>query len=207
MKIYLGIVGSKKVQTFAKEHGCGWCLTPDNSRDPMGQPYFIDNGAFSAWKNGTKFDSDPFFKLAKKYPDFDFAVWPDIVCGGAASLHYSYAMLKYRDEIAGPIYLAVQDGMSMKDVQTVIEPFDGLFVGGSISWKFNTARMWADLAHLHGKKCHAGRVGTWEGFVHMHFCGVDSVDTTTASRHQDDGHILKYRDHLVSQRTLEGATA
>jgi len=199
MKIYLGIVGSVKVQAFAREHDCGWCLTPDNARDPKDMPYFLDNGAFSAWKNQTEWSERRFLALVEKYQNYDFVVAPDIVCGGTGSLMRS---LEYTGKVPSPLYLAVQDGMCANQVTEFIDHFDGLFIGGSISWKFQTARMWADLAHLHGKKCHAGRVGTWEGFVHMHFSGVDSVDTTTASRHQDDSHIRKYLDHLAYQRKL-----
>lgn len=199
MKIYLGIVGSSKVQEFAREHRCGWCLTPDNARDPKELPYFLDNGAFSAWKNQTPWSEKRFLNLIQKYQNYDFVVAPDIVCGGAGSLMRS---LEYTGKIPGPLYLAVQDGMCANQVTEFVDRFDGLFVGGSIPWKFSTARMWADLAHLHGKKCHAGRVGTWEGFIHMHFSGVDSVDTTTASRHQDDSHIRKYLECLKYQRQL-----
>ena len=198
MKIYLGIVGSKKVQTFAKQHGCGWCLTPDNNRPVPHGTYFLDNGAFPAWKNNTVWDEGKFKALINRYPDYDFCVAPDIVCGGMRSLQQS---LNYVGEIPR-LYLAVQDGMQGEVVRNYLTGFDGLFVGGSISWKFQTARMWADIAHLHGLKCHAGRVGTWEGFIHMHCCGVDSVDTTTASRHQDDHHIRKYFDFLKNQKEI-----
>jgi hypothetical protein len=199
MKIYLGIVGSKKVQSFAEEHNCGWCLTPDNARPVPNGTYFLDNGAFTAWKNNTAWNENKFKVLVSKYPNYDFVVAPDIVCGGNDSLTQS---CKYIKKIPGPLYLAVQDGMDAKTINEFVDLFDGLFVGGSIPWKFSTARMWADIAHLHGKKCHAGRVGTWEGFIHMHFCGVDSVDTITASRHQDDYHIRKYYEHLKNQRQL-----
>lgn len=199
MKIYLGIVGSSKVQAFARDHGCGWTLTPDNARDPRGLPYFLDNGAFVAWKRKTPWNERRFMSLIRRYPNYDFAVAPDIVCGGGRSLMRS---LEYVGKIPAPLYLATQDGMSTNQVTEYIESFDGLFIGGSIPWKFSTARMWADLAHLHGKKCHAGRVGTWEGFIHMHFSGVDSVDTTTASRHQDDSQIRKYLDFLKRQDVL-----
>jgi hypothetical protein len=199
MKIYLGIVGSKKVQTFAKAHKCGWCLTPDNNRSVPHGSYFLDNGAFSAWKNGTIWNETAFKILVEKYPEYDFAVAPDIVCGGKRSLGQSLA---YVGEIPRPLYLAVQDGMTGNEIRDYLVGFDGIFVGGSIPWKFQTARMWADIAHLEGLKCHAGRVGTWEGFIHMYFCGVDSVDTTTASRNQDDSHIRKYLDHIVSQKQL-----
>jgi hypothetical protein len=200
MKIYLGIVGSKKVQSFAKEHNCGWCLTPDNNRTISHGTYFLDNGAFTAWKNNTKWNENKFKVLVSKYPNYDFVVAPDIVCGGNESLAQS---CKYIEKIPGPLYLAVQDGMSAKSVLEYIDLFDGLFVGGSIQWKFSTARMWADIAHLHGKKCHAGRVGTWEGFIHMYASGIDSVDTTTPSRHQCDFHIQKYHSHLKYQTHID----
>jgi hypothetical protein len=201
MKIYLGIVGSKKVQAFAKQHDCGWCLTPENNRKIPHGTYFLDNGAFTAWKNKTRWDEVAFKILVNKYPNYDFVVAPDIVCGGSKSLEHSY---NYAGEIPSPVYLAVQDGMTFNDVRLFLDYFDGLFIGGSISWKFQTARMWSDLAHLYKKKCHAGRVGTWEGMIHMHYCGVDSIDTTTPSRHQDDSHIRKYLDHLKKQTTLKG---
>ena len=34
LKIYLGVVGSSKVQAFVREHDLGWLMTPTNSRDP-----------------------------------------------------------------------------------------------------------------------------------------------------------------------------
>jgi hypothetical protein len=204
MKIYLSMGGSKKVQAFVRELGLGWCIAPDKVMDPKGVPYFLDNGAFHAWRHKEPWSENRFKNLVHKLPDYDFVVAPDVVCGGAKSLGRS---LEYVGKIPGPLYLAVQDGMNAAMVTQFMDSFDGLFVGGSISWKFNTARMWADLAHLHGMKCHAGRVGTWEGFVHMHYCGVDSVDSSTASRHSDDSHIRKYRDHLVSQTNLQRAFA
>ena len=199
MRIYLGVVGSKKVHEFAARHGCSWLMTPTNARNPPSGTYALDNGAFVAWKNHEDWSEDRFMSLIRRYPDYDFVVAPDIVCGGRRSLMRS---LEYVGKIPAPLYLAVQDGMMACQITEVIDKFDGLFIGGSIPWKFNTARMWADLTHLHGKKCHAGRVGTWEGFIHMHYCGVDSVDTTTPARHQCDDHIVKYFDHLKTQKQL-----
>jgi hypothetical protein len=36
----------------------------------------------------------------------------------------------------------------------------------------------------------------------MHYSGVDSVDSSTASRHQDDTHIRKYLEYLKYQSSL-----
>jgi len=198
MKIYLGIGGSKKVDAFRKKWGCGWLLNPDNHRKNDG-PYILDNGAYSAWKNKTQWNENKFKILIGKYPDYDFVVAPDIVCGGMDSLKQS---LKYIDEIPSPLYLAVQDGMQGETIRKYLSGFNGIFIGGSIQWKYQTSRMWADIAHLHKLKCHAGRVGTYEGLIQMHFAGVDSVDTTSPVQNQTDYNIKKYYEHLKYQREL-----
>ncbi len=199
MKIYLSIGGSRTVKQFVHDLNLGWCIAPGKIMNPKDVPYFLDNGAFAAWKHKRLWDEGPFLKLVEKYPDYEFVVAPDIVCGGRQSLMRS---LEYVGKIPGALYLAVQDGMQGNTVSEYIDYFDGLFIGGSIPWKFSTARMWADIAHHHGKKCHAGRVGTWGGLIHMHFSGIDSVDSSTASRHQDDSQIRKYLDHLKNQKTI-----
>ena len=199
MKIYLGIVGSKKVQKFAADHGCGWTLTPDNHRHiPFGD-YFLDNGAFSAWKNKKPYRIEPFMKLIKKYPNFDFIVVPDIVCGGKESFEYPQSIVQ---DLPRPRYLAVQDGMQLNDIMFHLSNYDGIFVGGSLEWKFRTSLDWCNLAHLKEIKCHVGRVGTWEGLTVMDRWGIDSVDTTTPSRHQSDFHIVKYFDQIKNQQIL-----
>jgi len=199
MKIYLGIVGSKKVHAFAQDHHCGWVLTPDNHRNVPSGSYFLDNGAFSAWKNNKPYKIEPFLKLIEKYPDFDFLVVPDIVCGGMDSFRYSQSVVH---NLPQPRYLAVQDGMRINDIFFNLENYDGIFVGGSIDWKYRTAIHWADVAHHQGLKCHVGRVGTWEGLTIMDRWGIDSVDTTTPSRHQCDAHIVKYQDQIQHQMVI-----
>lgn len=200
MKIYLGIGGDRRVHAFAERHGCGWCLTPDNHRPVPHGTYFLDNGAFVAWKNQKPWNEHKFECLLAKFPNYDFVVVPDIVCQAGQSLKRS---LEYVEQLERPRYLAVQDGMLQNEVMPHLNLFDGIFIGGSISWKFSTAPLWAALARYKGIKCHAARVGTWEGMVHMHFSGVDSIDTTSPSRHQSDYHIVKYLDHLANQTQLE----
>jgi len=203
MKIYLAIGGSDKVRGFVEKYDLGWCIAPDNARDPKGVSYFCDNGAFHAWKHGTVWSANRLQTLLKRYPNYNFVVAPDIVCGGESSLKRS---IEYIGKIPGNLYLAVQDGMTAKMVTDILDQylgaFAGLFIGGSISWKFQTARMWADIAHLYKMKCHAGRVGTWKGLIHMHYSGIDSVDSSTASRNGNDTNIRKYYDHLKNQRKL-----
>jgi len=198
MKIYLGIGGSEIVQKFKKKWNCGWLLNPENHRKNDG-PYILDNGAFAAWKNKTIWNEVKFKVLVNKYPDYDFVIAPDVVCGGLQSLGRS---LLYVGKLSAPLYLAVQDGMTMANIRPHLEHFDGIFVGGSIPWKYQTMRMWSDIAHLHKLKCHVGRIGTYEGFIQAHFAGVDSVDTTTPVRNRTDYHIRKYYEHLKYQQEL-----
>jgi len=49
--------------------------------------------------------------------------------------------------------------MTLDSVREHVERFDGLFVGGTLPWKLETAAQWAELARAHGKRCHVGRVG------------------------------------------------
>lgn len=211
MKIYLAIGGNKRVKQYATDHNLGWCMTPENNRNPTGLPYFLDNGRFHATLHDKPWDEVSFKRLIEKYPNADFIVAPDLPIidpiddpierrkRAMESLRYS---ISYLGKIDAPLFLAVQDGMTMEDVKPYLESpsgFDGLFIGGSISWKFNTAQMWADLAHLYGKKCHAGRVGTWEGMDHMQRCNVDSIDSSTASRNCRFNNL----EMFFSQKRLE----
>lgn len=197
MKIYLAVGGGKRVHDFAEHRDLGWLMTPFNCRTPpRNLPYVADNGKFRVFSEGLKgnkieWKEKIFLNFLKRYPNYDFVVVPDIVCPKNPwdSLNLS---LQWVERLEHPRYLAVQDGMWANQVTEYIDCFDGLFVGGSLSWKFQTAQMWADLAHLYKKKCHAGRVGTWEGLGYMETCGVDSVDSSTASRNNKFSNLLKY---------------
>ena len=172
MKVYLAVGGGKVVHSFAKKYGCGWLMTPFNCRNPPESlPYVAENGKFRIFNEGLKgnkieWSERKFHSFLKRYPHYDFVVAEDIVCPDDPyeSLDLSIKSLNGLD---GTVYLAVQDKMDAAMVTECIDEFDGLFIGGSVSWKFETARMWASLSHLYKKKCHAGRVGTWEGLGHM----------------------------------------
>jgi len=193
MKLYLGFAGSKRAEEIRAKYNCYWEFSPDNVGRREGVPYFLDNGAFSAWKNQRPFPEKKFLSLMRRYPKYDFIVVPDIVAGGVESLKFSLGWL---DRIMRPRYLAVQDGMLINDIVYYLEEFDGVFVGGTLPWKMETARSWADTAHLHGLKCHVGRIGTWEGLLTMHHYGVDSIDTTSPTRNRDETHLRIYYEQL-----------
>ena len=153
--------------------------------DPYeGEPWGFDNGAFVFWSKGQSFNEDLYKKnldraaRLKSIPHL--AVVPDIVAGGLKSLDFS---LRWRDRMPEhwPLYLAVQDGMTIADIESVIKRFDGLFLGGSDSFK-KTAPEWSRLAHEWGKKFHYGRAGTLKKLGLAKEAGADSLDSTSMIR-------------------------
>jgi hypothetical protein len=105
----------------------------------------------------------------------DFVVAPDVIGGGIASLRLS---LSWLDRLHGfPVVLAVQDGMSVRQVGRVIHLFAGLFVGGTLAWKIRPSAEWVKLAHRHGKPCHIGRVGIPKRVRWAKRINADSIDS------------------------------
>lgn len=211
MEIYISIGGGKKINTFVKDHNLGWCLAPDNVSNPGEQKYFHDNGKFHAVYHNKPWDVNPFKRLISKYPDYDFVVYPDVPqidrirdakIGRKLAIKSLEESIKYFDEIPRPAYLAVQDYMMQSDIIPLIDYCDGIFVGGSPEWKIKTMLDWSNFSKAFRKKCHVGRINPYVLLRYAHFCGVDSIDGSTASRHDDPREIEKYFNHLKYQRTL-----
>jgi hypothetical protein len=191
MKIYLGLVsrGSKKAKEIRKE-GWGVVVVPELRKKfcPETFPlYFVDNGAFVFWKRGLPFDEKPFLKTLDQVSEIvekfgvlpSFVVVPDLVAQGLKSLDFSLLWLERlkREFLQFPYALALQDGMEPEYIETVIDEFDYLFVGGTLRWKVRTGETWVRLAHQHRKKCHIGRVGTAKRVRWARRIGADSIDS------------------------------
>jgi hypothetical protein len=162
--------------------GFGELLAPPALPPPYHLPFALDNGAFAAWQQGKPWDPSwlletlGYLRATGFRPDF--VVCPDIVTGGAGSLAFSLAWAS-RPELAGwPLYLAVQDGMAEADVVSLLAPFAGIFVGGSLDWKIRTGAAWVRLAHSQGLPCHIGRVGTEDRAAWARRIGADSIDSS-----------------------------
>lgn len=214
MKVYTARPGSPAAVKFMREHGIGYVVTPDDFRNPPKDiAWIFDNGAFSAWRNARPFDAVAFtkalFKVKSDHPP-DFGVLPDIVAGARASLEYSLGWLQSVTRRFS-WYLAVQDGISPPDLGPMLrgEPpkegwqtdIGGLFVGGSKTWKWETATGWVKLAHEHDLKCHIGGVGRIPELKLAEKMGADSVDSSNWSR---NGTYWKLATEM-QQRTLQEA--
>jgi len=189
---------------WLRELGWGRCFIDrlGPSTPGMREPCIFDNGAYRDWKacqRGTR--PDPYLDIPafrrrlwaaeqSSYPPH-FAVVPDIVRGGQESLAYSLAWLDESqrcDELdlpaAWPWYLAVQDGMTLDDVERVLRadperfqvPVSGLFIGGGPAFKEGAAS-WAALAHAHGIPCHFGSCSTPARLALAVAAGCDSADS------------------------------
>jgi hypothetical protein len=188
MKVYIGNNQSYEANEIRQRFGYG-ILISGQYRSPEGSPYYcLDNGAFAAWKNRQPWDAEEFLALASRYLDAptapDFVVVPDQVAKGMDSLAFSLSWVDRMPDLGARKYLAVQDGMTAEAVEDAIRSFDGLFVGGTLPWKYRTSKQWVELAHKHRRPCHIGRIGSTQRIIWAHSLGADSIDSTTWGRNR-----------------------
>lgn len=200
MKVYCGATGSKKKLDYMWKNNYGLMLNPSiwkYGRNVPWKYWALDNGAYKAYTDNTKFDSQKFLKtIYQKLPKAkvipDFIVVPDKVGAGLESLQFSLAWhskLKYMEEYNW--YLAVQDNMQISDVENLVSNFDGIFVGGSVKWKVSTGESWVNLAHRYNRPCHIGRVGVFKRIMWAKRIGADSIDSTNFVRNPNGFRSLE----------------
>jgi hypothetical protein len=184
MRAYCGQTRDPRVIAILAEHGVGECTVRGELLSRKRDPWFYDNGAFRDWQAGKEFNSIRFVRDMRRirYSNGvngapDFVVLPDIVAAGERSLAFS--SLWWHDVEGLPAYLAVQDGMTSDSVRAWLDDNTcaGLFVGGSLEWKLETAASWVALAHELGMRCHVGRVGIPERIRWAAEIGADSIDS------------------------------
>lgn len=148
-----------------------------------GFPYALDNGAWSDFQAGRQFDEAAFDKLISALgAGADWIVLPDIVAGGLPSLELSRRWLNRTLAICPLVLLAVQDGMHASDVEPLIGPNVGIFLGGSTEWKLATMAAWGSLCASRDIYFHVARVNTRQRFRMAHAANANSVDGSSASR-------------------------
>jgi hypothetical protein len=194
MRAYCGQTREMGLVRKLADHGIGECTVRGELKSRKRDPWFYDNGAFRDWKAGSEFNGVQFARDMRRirYGAFampDFVVVPDIVAGGLDSLAFSRSN---RDEIGQPsdernplAYLAVQDGMTVVDVRRFLDEsaaefghaYAGIFVGGTLAWKLETAASWVEFAHSTDRRCHVGRVGPPARVAWARSIGADSIDS------------------------------
>jgi hypothetical protein len=159
---YTSRTGTKT--TLAMLRASGWKLLISATgvwRDE-GFRYAIDNGAWTAHQQKKAFDEDLFRGLVEKMGHgADWVVAPDIVAGGIQSLAYTERWLPELADLR-LVLIAVQDGMTVADVASVIGKSRrlGIFLGGSTEWKLQTMNQWGRWCKDNGYYYHVGRVNS-----------------------------------------------
>lgn len=142
-------------------------------------PFAIDNGRYTVWTSGKEWDPSTFLHLLQRCVDVPqiplWVVVPDVVADAGATFEWWKKWSKRVSAIHPfALALAVQDGMSIKEVKQVRPKPDVIFVGGSTNWKWRTVDLWAGEF----PRVHVGRVNTERGLWKCQKLGVESCDGT-----------------------------
>ncbi len=167
------------------EHGAGLIVQRYHWRNPKyDAPWILDNGAFDDWKHGRDFDGDQFERVLEKALKLQRCQWPKwsvipdrVAHPGSLAFSASWRP-RLPDAIAW--YLALQDGMTEQLVELAVQAMkvDGLFVGGSLTWKNETASKWCGLGKRLGLPVHIGRVNGIRRAEWALGIGAASIDGT-----------------------------
>jgi hypothetical protein len=154
-----------------------------------GWRYALDNGAWSAFQNGTAFDELAFKSaVGAMGAGADWVIAPDVVCGGLESLAYSLEWLDWTCARSRRVLIAVQDGMTPADLAPFVGRDVGIAIGGSTEWKEEQLARggWGDLTRPRGAWLHCLRVNTARRIAMCASAGVDSFDGSSATRWADN---------------------
>lgn len=180
---YASRTGTKR--NIAALRSAGWrlLLSAKGCLRTEGMPYALDNGAWTAFQQGSAFDEGAFLRAIDKVGErADWIVIPDIVAGGLRSLEFSLSWLDDLKGLPVRLLLAVQDGMEPDDVREYLSPAVGIFIGGSTEWKERTATQWGQLARRRNCYLHIGRVNSQRRIAICAGAGANSFDGTSATR-------------------------
>lgn len=205
MRIFTGTSWSEEKQKKCIEYDIGMLSSPQDPVQPdmitSEIPVIFDNGAFYAYRRGKPFDEELFYsKLEGVERDLYFVTIPDVVGNGEESYKLS---IKHIQTITHRKYFVVQDRMYWDAVYYAIASCDGVFIGGSIPWKWDTASYWIGHAHEIGLPVHIGRVSSLRDLDKAYMLGADSVDGSTIIRHNLLERVPAFRTHTKEQERFD----
>lgn len=188
---YASRTGTKRNLAALRKHNWRLLVSATGCLRAEGFSYALDNGAWTAYRQGKPFDERAFIAALRKLgANADWTVIPDVVCGGHKSLEFSLLWMRYVLDESPTALLAVQDGLLPDDVRPFLGARVGIFVGGSTKWKESTIETWAKLGRELGSWVHVGRVNTARRIALCTTSGVTSFDGTSASRFAKSVHPL-----------------
>ena len=127
---YASRTGTKRNLDALRIAGWRLLISATGVHRTEGFDYAIDNGAWTAFRQGKPWDQSAFVSLIGKLGALaDWVVAPDIVEGGRASLDVSLTWLPRLLDVCPRVLLAVQDGLEPQDVEHLLGERVGIFVG------------------------------------------------------------------------------
>jgi hypothetical protein len=180
---YASRTGTRRNLAALRE--AGWRLLVSRSWEwrTEGFRYALDSGAWTDHQLQRPFDDDAFERLIDKLgPGADWIELPDIVAGGRRSLDLSLRWSNRCRSLCDLVLIAVQDGIEPEDMENIVGPHVGIFLGGSTEWKLRRMEEWGAFCARRGCWYHVARVNTRCRIRLAHAAGANSFDGSSASR-------------------------
>ena len=180
---YASRTGTRRVLADLWEHEWRLLVVAGAVLRSEGFQYGLDNGAWSCYQRDVPFDAEAFLLAVRKLGQgADFIVVPDMVGAGLTSLRMSLLWLPFLQGVGRRRLLAVQDGMTRKDIEPLVSDTVGIFVGGTTEWKLATLGEWGAVKAATGCYLHVGRVNSRKRILLCGEAGADSFDGTSVTR-------------------------
>jgi len=150
-------------------------------------PYAMDNGAFSCWDrrtntfNDEKWDNGMLAKWKKlifwaecQNQKPMWSIVPDVIGNRERTLDRYEEYVSVVKDAQIPVAIAVQDGMTVEDVQNLSVQPDVIAIGGSDDFKWKTLSQWVGAF----KRIHVLRCNIPDKLYELESMGVESCDGT-----------------------------
>jgi hypothetical protein len=157
----------------------------------VAQSFAVDNGAFSAWKSGSPVtDWSEFYDWIRqlhRYPNFDFAVIPDVIDGGEAendALLHEWPWRISAPHVGAPVWHLHE---SLQRLDRLVECWPRVCLGSSGEYaQIGTPAWWARMAEAMNIICdrsglpyckvHGLRMLNPDVFTRFPFASADSTN-------------------------------
>jgi hypothetical protein len=149
-----------------------------------GFAYCLDSGGWADHQAGRPFDDDGYERMIDRLgAGADFIVLPDRV-GERSSLDLSVRWLNRTLATGAPLVLIpVQNGMQPADLEPLVGPNVGIFLGGDTAWKLGTMQLWGEACADWGVHYHVARINTRRRIFGALGAGATSGDGSSAARY------------------------
>ena len=183
----------------------GLLYTPNRTEKPISYlPYVLDNGAYSAAINGRDFNWTLWWAAVDKYCNHyqvpEWLVLPDKPFDSLRTFRLWNDFYGEHTQRARTVNfaLAVQDGMTPKQIEVLPRKPDVIFIGGSTDWKWKTVKDWCSAF----PRVHVARVNGRKSLDICHAAGAESCDGSGWFRGRE-AQLLEMVSYIAEQNKLD----